>query len=123
MNQERSVALYGEDMLECIEKIENYCAGATADEFAVNSFLQDAVFRRLEILGEAAKHVPQAVRARHPNVPWRRIAGLRDVLIHRYPGIIAGQVWDIITNDLPTVKPLLAQVQADLEEAERKDSV
>ena len=123
MSKERSVTLYVQDMLECIEKIESYRAGVTADELAANSMLQDAVVRRLEIIGEAAKHVPQEVRARYPDVPWRTMAGLRDVLIHEYFGVILERVWEVITIDLPTVKPHLARVQADLEEAERKDSV
>ena len=122
MRGERSVALYVEDMLECIEKIESYCAGVTADEFAADSLLQDAVFRRLEVIGEAAKHVPEAVRSRHPDFPWRRVAGLRDVLIHQYPDVIVERVWQVITVDMPTVKPHLLQVQADLEGAEQKDS-
>ncbi len=122
MRGERSIALYVQDMLECIEKVEGYCAGVTADEFAANTLLQDAVFRRLEVIGEAAKHVPQAVRSRHPDIPWRRISGLRDVLIHQYPGVIVERVWQVATVDLPTVKPHLLQVLADLESAEQKDS-
>jgi len=122
MNGERSIALYVQDMLECIEKIESYCAGVTADEFAANSLLQDAVYRRLEVIGEAAKHVPQGVRSQHHDVPWRRIAGLRDVLIHQYPGVIVERVWQVVTVDLQPIKPHLLQVHADLERAEQKDS-
>ena len=123
MSKERSVALYVQDMLDCIQKIEGYRAGVTADEFAANSLLQDAVVRRLEVIGEAAKHVPQEVRARYPDIPWRTIAGLRDVLIHEYFGVILERVWEVITIDLSAVKPHLANVQADLEDAERKGSV
>ncbi len=123
MSKERSVALYVQDMVECIEKIESYRAGVTADELAANSLLQDAVVRRLEIIGEAAKHVPQEVRARYPDVPWRTMAGLRDVPIHEYFGVILERVWEVITIDISTVKPHLVRAQADLEDAERKDSV
>lgn len=70
-------------MLECIEKIESYLAGVDAGGFEGDSFQQDAVFRRAEIVGEAAKHIPSAVRKRHPDIPWQKVAGLRDVLIHR----------------------------------------
>ena len=128
MSKERSVALYLQDMLESIEKIESYRVGVTADEFAANSLLQDAVsnifqVRRLEVIGEAAKHVPQAVRAGYPDVPWRRISGLRDVLIREYFGVIVDRVWQVITIDMPAVKPRLLQVQADLDSAEREDSL
>lgn len=87
MSDERDTLRYVQDMLACIERIENYCAGVTVREFAANLLLQDAVVRRLEVMGEAAKHVPQAVRAQNPDIPWRRIAGLRDVLIHDYSGV------------------------------------
>ncbi len=122
MSGERSVALYVQDMLESIEKIESYRVGATADEFAANTLLQDAVVRRLEIIGEAAKHVPQAVRAGYPDIPWRRISGLGDMLIHADFGVMVDRFWQAITVDLPDVKPRLLQVQAELENAERKDS-
>ena len=120
MSKERSVALFVQDMLDSIEKIDSYRAGVTADDFATDSLLQDAVFRRLEVIGEAAKHVSEAVRARHPNVPWQEIAGLRDVLIHKYFGIIVEQVWQVITTDLPAVEPGLQQVKADLEVEQQK---
>lgn len=122
MNGGRSIALYVQDMLECIERIERYCAGVTAEEFAASSQLQDAVIYRLEVMGEAAKHVPQAVRSRHPDIPWRRIAGLRGVMNHQYPGVIVERVWQVVTEDMPPIKPHLLQVQADLESAEQKES-
>ena len=118
MREDRSVALFVQDMLESIEKIDGYRAGVTAEEFAASSLLQDAVFRRLEVIGEAAKHVPNAVRTRHPDIPWHRIAGLRDVLIHKYFGIIVEQVWQVISTDLPSVRQHLLKVQADFEHAE-----
>ena len=74
MSGERNATQYVQDMLECIQKIQCYCAGVTAEEFAANSLLQDAVVRRLEVMGEAAKNVPQAIRALYPDIPWRRIA-------------------------------------------------
>lgn len=114
MSEERSVGLYVQDMLECIEKIESYLAGVDADGFEGDSLLQDAVFRRLEIIGEAAKHIPPAVRDRHPDIRWQKVAGLRDVLIHRYHGIIVEQVWRILTDDLPALKKQLVRVQSDL---------
>jgi uncharacterized protein with HEPN domain len=123
MSVDRSVAQFVQDMLESIEKIESYLVGVTPDEFSANSLLYDAVFRRLAIVGETAKHVPEEVRANYPDIPWQKIAGLRDVLIHRYFGIIVEQVWHVIAIDLPTVKPHLSQVHTDLDNAEWKDSL
>lgn len=122
MRGERSVALFVGDMLECIEKIEKYCAGVTADEFAADSLLQDAVTRRLRVIGEAAKHVPQSVRSQHPDIPWRRIAEFGGKLIHQYPVVLVDRIWQVITVDMPAVKPHLLQVQADLESAEQRGS-
>ncbi|MCY4436580.1 MAG: DUF86 domain-containing protein [Chloroflexi bacterium] len=118
MSEERDVGLFVQDMLTSIEKVESYLAGVDANGFEGDSLLQDAVFRRLEIVGEAAKHIPPAVRERHPDIPWQKVAGLRDVLIHRYHGIIVAQVWKIVTVDLPAVKKQLVQVQTDLEHSE-----
>ena len=122
MSRDRSVAVYVQDMLECIERAQEYCAGVTADEFEVNIMLQDAVFRRVEIFGEAAKHVPRSLRARYPDIPWQRITGLRDVLVHRYFGIIVEQVWQVATTEMPALKPRLVQVHADAREADQESS-
>ena len=118
MSEERGVGLFVQDMLESIEKIESYLASMDTDGFEEDSLLRDAVFRRLEIIGEAAKHIPPAVRERHPDIPWQKVAGLRDVLIHRYYGIIVEQVWRILTVDLPAVKKHLVREQTDLEHSE-----
>ena len=91
MSEERGVGLFVQDMLESIEKIESYLASMDTDGFEEDSLLRDAVFRRLEIIGEAAKHIPPAVRERHPDIPWQKVAGLRDVLIHRFYGISVEQ--------------------------------
>ncbi len=82
MSRVRDTAQFVQDLVESNQRIELYCAAVTADDFAADLLLQDAVVRRLEVIGEAAKHVPQAVREQYPDVPWRSISGLRDVLIH-----------------------------------------
>ena len=121
MSDERDTLRYFQDMLGCIERIENYCAGVTVSEFAANLLLQDAVVRRLEFMGEAAKRVPQAVRTQNPDIPWRRIAGLRDVRIHDYSGVNVTRIWQVIIDDLPAAKSSLERVQADLESGDRKN--
>jgi uncharacterized protein with HEPN domain len=92
------------DLLEAAEWIETYVAGMTLEQFRADRKTRDAVVRNLEVVGEAVKNVPQDVRGRYPHVPWQRIAGLRDILIHEYFGIDEEIVWDIVQNKLPSLK-------------------
>lgn len=96
-----------QDILNCMEKIENYTAKMTYSDFVANSLVFDAVIRNLEIIGEAAKNVPEEIRNRYPQVPWRSMIGLRNILIHEYFGVDNEIVWEIIKTDLPAIKPIL----------------
>jgi uncharacterized protein with HEPN domain len=95
--------LYLTHILECIEWIESYTQDGYAT-FAKSRKTQDAVFRNFEIMGEATKRLSSTVRAAHPEVPWRQIAGLRDVLIHDYFGIDPDEVWGVVQTELPKLK-------------------
>jgi uncharacterized protein with HEPN domain len=74
----------------------------------------DAVVRNLEIIGEAVKSVPEGLRAEHPEVPWRRIAGLRDLLIHQYFGIDYEIIWDLISHQMPMLEERVRSILRDL---------
>ena len=102
--KKRDVRVFLEDILESIEKIEEYTANVDEDEFYENTFIQDAVLRRLEIIGEAVKNIPNDFRAKYPDIPWRQIAGMRDILIHAYFGVNLRRVWKVIKEDLPELK-------------------
>lgn len=76
----------------------------TLEQFKFDSKTQDAVVRNLEIIGEAAKRIPEEVRNAHPNVTWRPAAAMRDFLIHEYPTVDAEAVWNTVQTDLPIFK-------------------
>ena len=101
--------VYLRHILDALEKIESY-ASVGRDEFMAQTHWQDAVIRQLEIIGEATKRLSRELRQRHRDVPWRRIAGLRDVLIHDYMGVDLPAVWEITQRDLPVLSKRLREI-------------
>ncbi len=110
----RDTAVHLEDILESIARIEGHLRGIDGAAFKANLTVQDAVIRRLEIIGEAAKRVPPDVRDRHPEIPWRRISGMRDFLIHSYSGVNLDMVWKAVQDDLPGLKKSLLEMKRAL---------
>lgn len=107
----RDVEVYIEDIQESISKIEEYTKAVSRDDFLSNTQVQDAVLRRLEIMGEAVKNIPDEFKNRYPEIPWKKIAGMRDVLIHAYFGVNLDRVWKIIEEDIPHLKSEMAKVR------------
>ena len=91
-------------MLEALDRIEEYTDGFSQEEFVRDRKTVDAVIRNLEILGEACGQIPEEIRLRYPLVPWKRIVGLRNVVLHRYFGVDLETVWFIIKNQIPPLK-------------------
>ena len=100
----REPTLFLYDILECVAKIEKYVSGMSYDDFESDERTVDAVLRNLEVIGEAARHVPDQLRRMYPDIPWRKIVGLRNVVIHEYFGVDLEIIWEIITRDLPDLK-------------------
>jgi uncharacterized protein with HEPN domain len=93
-----------DDILEAVDRIETYTAGMDKVQFQTDRKTVDAVIRNLEIIGEAVKNIPPEVRALSPIVPWSKIAGMRDILIHVYFNIDTDIVWDVVQTKLADLK-------------------
>lgn len=96
---------------DAIPQIESYTTGGE-ESFSRERIVQDAVIRNLEIIGEAVRHLSESLRARHPEIPWMRVAGLRDVLIHEYFGVQPERVWRVVEHRLPELKRLVETLLA-----------
>lgn len=103
---------YLEHILEEIRFLRTHCAVPSSQSFEADEVLSRAAARSLEIIGEAAKNVSEGLRTKRPDIPWRKMAGLRDVLIHSYFGINWDIVWDVITVKLPELESDLALLLA-----------
>lgn len=108
----REIDDYLDDLLSSITEIGDFLEGLTYDTFATDKKTVNAVIRSLEVLGEATKHIPTAFRNRHPDIPWTKMAAMRDVLIHDYMGVDLKTVWKVATERLPEIKPLISGLVA-----------
>ena len=96
----RDYKVFLEDILEAIGKIRHYTSGLSLQAFPADGKTFDAVIRNLEIIGEAVKQIPDDIRSQRPEVEWRRVGRLRDILIHQYFGVDEQIVWDVVQNKL-----------------------
>jgi uncharacterized protein with HEPN domain len=110
----RNHKLYLEDILEAFNAIEQFVGSMDFEEFKVDDKTTSAVIRKFEIIGEAAKNIPEQIRQAYPSVPWKEMAGMRDRLIHFYFGIKYELVWHTIKDVIPQLKPLLRNIMQEM---------
>ncbi|MFA6531067.1 MAG: DUF86 domain-containing protein [Candidatus Micrarchaeia archaeon] len=106
---------YFADILDSIEDIENFVSDMKLEEFEKDKKTVNAVVRSLEVIGEATKNIPDELRGKHPEIPWKRMAMMRDKLIHWYFGVETQIVWEVATNELPKMKIALRKIYEGLQ--------
>lgn len=99
----RDPSLLIDDILESIALIQQYTDSVKKTGFLKDRQMQDAVIRRLEIIGEAVKNIPVTFKKKHTSIPWKQIAGMRDVICHEYFGVRMERVWKVVRKDLPAL--------------------
>jgi uncharacterized protein with HEPN domain len=114
----KSVLPYVKDILDSINKIENFTIAMTYEEFLKDVKSQDAVIRNLEVIGEAVKNVSDGIKKKFKDIPWKSIASMRDKLIHEYWGVSFSIVWETIKSDFPLFKVKIENLYEELIEVE-----
>lgn len=111
----KDYCVYIDDILEAIEKITAYVADGDEVRFSKDTQQQDAVIRRLGIIGEATTRLPQDIRILAPHVPWKSVVGLRNIVIHEYANVLMEKAWEVTQKDLPQLKKALITLRIVLE--------
>lgn len=107
---ERGAKLYLADIENALAKIEQYTQGFSFEQFAANQLVIDAVVRNFEIVGEAVRNIPSEVTAAHPDIPWEKMIGMRNKVIHEYFGVDEEILWKTIQEDLPVFRGQIAKM-------------
>ena len=111
----RDYSLYIKDILDCIERVEEFVGDMNFDEFLVDDKTSSAVVRKLEIIGEATKNIPKSITQKYEEIPWKEMARMRDKIIHFYFGVDYEIVWNVIKERLPQIKPTIRRILEDME--------
>lgn len=116
----REIGDYIEDIINTIDKAMNFIKDISYEEFTQDDKTVFAVVRALEIIGEATKNVPDEIRKKYSEVPWKDIAGMRDKVIHEYFGVKLMIVWKTVKERIPSLKPIFERILKELEDEDKK---
>jgi uncharacterized protein with HEPN domain len=113
----RQTAVYIRHIHDAIVWIEDYTRGMNLEEFRENHMAQDAVLKQIEVIGEAAKHLPQEFTDLHPGIPWKDIVGMRDIIVHNYFGVDIIAAWKTVSIDIPVLKEAIDKILGNLKDS------
>lgn len=106
--------IFIEHIVQCIEDIKSYTKDVEKEEFFENTQKQDAVVRKIEIIGEAVKNLPESIRKKYPEIPWKSIAGMRDILIHEYFNVDLKYAWKVVKMEIPKLERQIKNLLKDI---------
>jgi uncharacterized protein with HEPN domain len=112
----RNISLYLKDILDNMNLAENFIGSMTYEEFIQDIKTSYAVLRCIEIMGEAAKNIPDSVRKKHPDIPWKEMAGMRDKVIPFYFGVDPAKVWLAVKDDIQRIRPLIQEALQQIQD-------
>jgi len=111
----RNITLYVKDILQNMLDAEEFIEGMSYEQFISDKRTLNAVLRSIEVIGEAAKNVPDEIRTQYPDIPWKEMAGMRDKVIHLYFGVDKEVIWFVVKDRIPAIRPLIERTLKEIE--------
>jgi len=112
----RNITLYVKDILQNMLEAEEFLEGMSYEQFISDKRTLNAVLRSIEVIGEAAKNIPDEIRVKYPDIPWKEMAGMRDKVIHFYFGVDKEVIWFVVKDRVPTIRPLIERTLREIQD-------